>query len=95
MIPEPDNHYDNNAVGIWLKDKKVGYIPKKHNKAIFKALKEGEPELTCFLGVYIPSLESNYCIPHRLKNVPITISTIAAEIEWRPVIMYPEDLMAF
>ena len=93
LRPEPENVYDDKAVSVWLNDRKVGYIPKKQNKAVFKALMEKIP-LKSFLGIYVPRYELKYCIPQNVKNVPITISTILQEIEWRPVILYPEDLIA-
>ena len=93
LIPEPENPYDNKAVGVWLEGKKMGYIPRKQNKAIFLALQQGSIDMKCMLGIYAPHIDKGYNLPHRIRNMPITISTHVKEIEWRPVMIYPEDVM--
>jgi len=95
LIPEPQNQYDDKAVGVWLDGKQMGYIPRTQNKAIFKALEEGGPELKCMLGIYRPSVNSGFNLPHHVKDMPVTISTFVQEIEWRPIVLLPEDVMAF
>lgn len=34
MVREINNPYDKNAVAIFYKDKKIGYIPESHNEMI-------------------------------------------------------------
>jgi ssDNA-binding replication factor A large subunit len=92
LVPEPNNQYDSNAVAIYFKGSKVGYIPRTQNKAIFKALTEGGPEIDCTLGVFIPQ-NSQYTMPSKSYNPIITISTFMENVEWRPVILYPEDFI--
>ncbi|TFG18531.1 MAG: hypothetical protein EU530_09060 [Promethearchaeota archaeon] len=92
LVPEPENPYDSNAVGVYCNGVQVGYIPRTQNKAIFKALIDGGPEFDCALGVYTPQNE-RYTLPSRSKDPLITISTHVQEIEWRPVILYPEDFI--
>lgn len=38
---EPSNDYDTNAIEIYFKDTKVGYIPKDENYLIAKMMKQG------------------------------------------------------
>jgi len=95
LIPEPQNPYDDKAVGIWLDGKQMGYVPRTQNKAIFKALEDGDPQIKCMLGIFRPSINTGYNLPHHVKDMPITISTHIQEIEWRPVVLLPEDVMAF
>lgn len=38
---EPDNRYDADAVAIYFKDKKIGYIPRKMNRSISTLLQCG------------------------------------------------------
>lgn len=95
LNPEPENPYDNKAVGIWLDGKQMGYIPRTQNKAIFKALTEGKPEIKCYLGIFIPSVNTGYNLPQHVKDMPVTISTHTQQLQWRPVILFPEDMMAF
>jgi ssDNA-binding replication factor A large subunit len=95
LIPEPQNPYDDKAVGIWLDGKQMGYVPRTQNKAIFKALEDGDPQIKCMLGIFRPSINTGYNLPHHVKDMPITISTHVQEIEWRPVVLLPEDVMAF
>ncbi|MCK4823347.1 HIRAN domain-containing protein, partial [bacterium] len=95
LIPEPQNPYDDKAVGIWLDGKQMGYVPRTQNKAIFKALDDGDPQIKCMLGIFRPSINTGYNLPHHVKDMPITISTHIQEIEWRPVVLLPEDVMAF
>jgi ssDNA-binding replication factor A large subunit len=95
LIPEPENPYDNKAVGVWLDGKQMGYIPRTQNKAIFKALEDDDPQIKCILGIFKPALNTGYNLPHHVKDMPITISTHVQVIDWRPVILLPEDAMAF
>lgn len=41
MKPDPDNRFDARAVMITYKDYKLGYVPKEHNRIIYKLLKVG------------------------------------------------------
>ena len=44
LVPEPNNEYDPNAIGIWNSEmtRQVGYIPRNHSKRIAKKLNKGE-----------------------------------------------------
>lgn len=92
LVPEPKNQYDPKAVAVYCKGSKVGYIPRNQNAAIFKALTEGGPGIDCTLGVFVPQ-NSRYTMPSKSYNPLITISTIMEDVEWRPVILYPEDFI--
>ncbi len=41
MVTEPDNHYDKYAVALYIKDTKLGYIPRSCNRAVSKVLNAG------------------------------------------------------
>jgi HIRAN domain-containing protein len=45
LIPEPENPYDPNAVGVWdeARTRQAGYIPREHAARIGKRLRAGEP----------------------------------------------------
>ncbi|MGY5351023.1 HIRAN domain-containing protein [Wenyingzhuangia sp. IMCC45533] len=45
LIAEPDNRFDENAVAIYYKDFKLGYIPKAMNKTIGTLLNLGHTSL--------------------------------------------------
>ena len=30
IVPEPENKYDSNALSIWIRGFRVGYVPKTH-----------------------------------------------------------------
>ncbi|MGV8134352.1 MAG: HIRAN domain-containing protein [Mangrovibacterium sp.] len=38
---EPQNRYDRNAVEVYLKSKKLGYLPRKENKIIARMMDQG------------------------------------------------------
>lgn len=40
--PEPENRYDENAVAIYYKEHKLGYVPRSQNKAIAAILGAGQ-----------------------------------------------------
>ncbi len=92
LVPEPTNPYDSNAVAVYYQGSKVGYIPRKQNRGLFKTLTKGGIPIECTLGVYIPQ-RARYTFPRKSKNPLITISTIVDDVEWRPMILYPEDLV--
>ncbi|MHA1264948.1 MAG: HIRAN domain-containing protein [Candidatus Helarchaeota archaeon] len=39
LKPEPKNLYDSNAISVWLKDEKLGYIPRTQNKSLLQIIK--------------------------------------------------------
>lgn len=41
FVLEPKNHYDENAVAVYYKKYKLGYIPRDRNQTISKLLKCG------------------------------------------------------
>ena len=41
LVAEPENPYDRNAVAIYYKDKKLGFVPRNENKMISKLLQFG------------------------------------------------------
>ena len=89
---EPENKYDAYAVSVWHEGKKLGYIPRAKNKPYFKALIEAVMPVHCVLGCFIPKGESarRYYAPPRAN---VTISTYFDAVEWRPLVMMPEDAM--
>lgn len=42
LTREPDNRHDRNAVRVDWKDQQLGYIPRKENRAVARALDAGE-----------------------------------------------------
>lgn len=34
LVREPTNSFDANAVGVWIDNRKVGYVPKKQNAVL-------------------------------------------------------------
>ncbi len=38
LVPEPDNVYDTNAIGVWIEGRKVGHIPRADAKAFAPVL---------------------------------------------------------
>ena len=40
LIPEPENKYDPNAIGVWIQDKKVGFVAKELAREIIDDLLE-------------------------------------------------------
>lgn len=38
---EPENRYDENAVAVYYKNKKIGFVPKEKNYTISKLLNQG------------------------------------------------------
>ena len=42
MKPEPENRYDENAVAIYFKKHKLGFVPRKSNKALAALLNAGQ-----------------------------------------------------
>jgi len=44
LVPEPNNPYDANAVGIWdaTRSKQAGYLPREHAARIAERLLRGE-----------------------------------------------------
>ena len=45
LIQEPDNHYDENAVEIYWRNSKLGYLPRVENTAIAQMMNQ-EQEIT-------------------------------------------------
>jgi len=42
LIREPDNSFDENAVGIYWKDGKLGYLPRVENTAVAQMMDQGQ-----------------------------------------------------
>ena len=40
LIPEPDNPHDENAVMIFARGEKIGYVPREDNRVFVYALKK-------------------------------------------------------
>ena len=45
LVAEPDNPYDSEAVAIFYKDVRLGYIPKNHNSQISQLLFFGHGDI--------------------------------------------------
>ena len=45
LIQEPDNHYDENAVEIYWRNSKLGYLPRAENTAVAQMMDQ-EQEIT-------------------------------------------------
>lgn len=43
LLREPDNPHDRNAVRVLWQGQPLGYLPRKENRAVAKALDEHEP----------------------------------------------------
>ena len=68
---ELDNHYDENAVALYFKDYKLGYVPKESNRSIAKLSKAG---YDIFIGVVQQIDSSEY--PDQQIRVGIFIKTL-------------------
>jgi hypothetical protein len=42
LVREPDNEYDEDAIAVHLTDRKVGYIPRRHNTVLARLLDAGK-----------------------------------------------------
>jgi len=42
LIREPDNPYDENAVEIYWKERKLGYLPRVENTAVAQMMDQGQ-----------------------------------------------------
>lgn len=42
LVREPDNRHDKNAVSVRWRGQALGYLPRKENRAVAKALDDGE-----------------------------------------------------
>lgn len=42
LVREPDNRHDRNAVGVRWQGHALGYLPRKENRAVAKAIDDGE-----------------------------------------------------
>ncbi len=49
LVPEPSNQFDKNAVAIYLKKSKLGYIPRAQNREISKFLNSGYNPFRAFI----------------------------------------------
>ncbi len=45
LVFEPENPYDAQAVALYFKKTKIGYLPRAHNKEIAKLLEAGYTDL--------------------------------------------------
>jgi hypothetical protein len=45
FVAEPENKHDENAVALYFKDSKLGYVPRSRNKFISKFLFYGHTDL--------------------------------------------------
>lgn len=55
---EPNNHYDPNAIAVFKKDTKVGYIPRSVAKDMAPSLDKGD-----LYKVYVVSIGNGFIIP--------------------------------
>lgn len=42
LVREPNNPHDKNAVGVFWRGARLGYLPRKENNAVAKAMDDGE-----------------------------------------------------
>lgn len=42
LLREPDNRHDKNAVSVRWKGEPLGYLPRKENRSVAKAIDDGE-----------------------------------------------------
>ncbi|HET6720727.1 MAG TPA: HIRAN domain-containing protein [Rhodocyclaceae bacterium] len=42
LVREPDNRHDKNAVSVRWRGQALGYLPRKENRAVAKAIDDGE-----------------------------------------------------
>lgn len=45
LVVEPDNAYDHNAVAVWRKKAKLGYIPRDENTFVAQLLRFGHDDV--------------------------------------------------
>ncbi|HDP54591.1 MAG TPA: DNA-binding protein [Bacteroidetes bacterium] len=54
LVAEPKNQFDKNAVVLYLKKYKLGYIPRAHNREISKVLNAGYPIFSAYVQMVNP-----------------------------------------
>lgn len=42
LLREPENPYDHDAIAVLLADRKVGYIPRRHNAVLARLMDAGK-----------------------------------------------------
>lgn len=63
LKPEPNNPYDENAIEIYYKKIKLGYVPRNHNKTLSKFLNFGYKDIfEARIASINPSEHSEYQI---------------------------------
>ena len=43
LVREPENRHDRNAIRVLWQGEPLGYLPKKENRSVAKAMDDGEP----------------------------------------------------
>ncbi len=51
LIPQPDNPYDKNAVGVWVSGERIGYLRKKDAARYSAALRRRKEPLECSVEI--------------------------------------------
>ncbi len=59
LVAEPENKYDEYAVAIYFKDKKLGFIPRGLNKQISKLINFGHNPFTAKINRLTPDEHPN------------------------------------
>lgn len=72
MQHEPDNKHDDNAVVLYYKDFKLGYVPRSHNAAIATLLCCGYTDI---FEVYVQGVNPH---EHPEKQVQVVVHLKAA-----------------
>ena len=88
---EPENRYDENAVAVYYKNKKIGYVPKEKNYSMSKFLNQGHnpfyaliqqvnknehPERQFRVAVYIAPSET------KTQNLKEDMNAAIANAKW-------------
>lgn len=62
LTPEPENQYDPKAVRVDWDSRKLGYIPRTHNSAVFDTLVEGPNKLRAIVNKVDPAAKSHMSV---------------------------------
>ena len=82
LVPEPDNRYDENAVIVSYKGKKLGYLPRSQNKAVSTLLRAGH-------DVYSARIQSLYSQNPMYERIEICLSVKGKKKKWKKPTQQP------
>ena len=100
LIPEPKNKHDDQAISVWNADHmQMGYITAERAPLIHKMMREGREVAAIFQvavenGAWIRVAfdgETPVIPEQRAAPAPVPSESVAAEPDWYPDEIYPDD----